>query len=293
MLNPSSQSFKSLLICSLLNYIQDHWTSVHAPVANFNGPHAQESHDSPIPVAQVYTVQAQIPAMVAQASTWSFPPSTVSAVTIAQPSPQVPSSNTALSQSDRRAQRERRRQWLATRNPFGTRQDVEEEDYVSPLTTMYQRAWTRYETAEETRQAERVADSTYPAGPNFHAQLYSSQVQTARQVAERITSIVRNQMLELGINDDSSPDNAIDRQQRPLPLAAEALVASIACRICHEQRVDTLLEPCMHIALCHYCSEIVRQQAMEAQRLARQGVRQWRCPICRKEVNQARRVHLA
>jgi hypothetical protein len=36
---------------------------------------------------------------------------------------------------------------------FGTRQDVEQDDYVSPLTTMYQRAYARYNEAERIRES--------------------------------------------------------------------------------------------------------------------------------------------
>jgi hypothetical protein len=55
---------------------------------------------------------------------------------------------------DRNRPRMRQRPHIA---PLGTREDVENEDYVSPLSTMFHRAHDRYRVAEETRrQAHQV-----------------------------------------------------------------------------------------------------------------------------------------
>lgn len=43
---------------------------------------------------------------------------------------------------------------------FGTREDVQRDDYESPLSTMYDRAWGRYEQAEERRAS---GDTTAPS----------------------------------------------------------------------------------------------------------------------------------
>ncbi|KAF1997142.1 hypothetical protein P154DRAFT_471607 [Amniculicola lignicola CBS 123094] len=37
---------------------------------------------------------------------------------------------------------------------FGTREEIQEDDYQSPISTMYNRAWDRYRRAEEVRSAE-------------------------------------------------------------------------------------------------------------------------------------------
>jgi len=54
-----------------------------------------------------------------------------------------------------RLQRERRTVENYTR-VFGTREDMEREDYVSPIGGMFNRAWERFRDAEQTRQEERT-----------------------------------------------------------------------------------------------------------------------------------------
>ncbi|GAB7340002.1 hypothetical protein MBLNU457_6511t2 [Dothideomycetes sp. NU457] len=54
-----------------------------------------------------------------------------------------------------RLQRERRTVENYTR-VFGTREDMEREDYVSPIGGMFNRAWERFRDAEQTRREERT-----------------------------------------------------------------------------------------------------------------------------------------
>jgi hypothetical protein len=41
-------------------------------------------------------------------------------------------------------------------HPLGTREEVQQDDYVSPVATMYLRAWNRYREAEDARNAYRM-----------------------------------------------------------------------------------------------------------------------------------------
>jgi hypothetical protein len=71
------------------------------------------------------------------------------------------STNRPQQQRDHDSRRDRDRPRMRQRPPvapFGTREDVENEDYVSPLSTMFHRAHDRYRVAEETRRQAYQAD---------------------------------------------------------------------------------------------------------------------------------------
>ncbi|ETN40934.1 uncharacterized protein HMPREF1541_05214 [Cyphellophora europaea CBS 101466] len=95
-------------------------------------------------------------------------------------------------------------------------------------------------------------------------------------------------------------ENPIDVQTaRPPPLTTEDMTVSIACRICTEQKVDTLLMPCSHVAMCGWCVQLMREESgrkRERNGLAGQNVRirgeGWKCPICRRGVEGTRKVYL-
>ncbi|KAJ9611520.1 hypothetical protein H2200_004704 [Cladophialophora chaetospira] len=208
---------------------------------------------------------------------------------------------------------------------LGTREEVQSEDYVSPLATMYGRAWNRYREAEENRAANRRealanarANIRYPGNPmtNVHDLLGSGPPQypdralrlaeemESRRFAERIDRRERRlsmlqqaqeriqQATEAVANPLRTPRaNPIDMQQsRPPPLSSDEMVANIECRICHEQKMDTLLEPCMHLAICHWCAEVMRQRTRQYRVDAEDGDEQLKCPICRRRVTQSRRI---
>lgn len=61
-------------------------------------------------------------------------------------------------ENDSRGDRERPRMRQRPMAPLGTREDVENEDYVSPLSMMFHRAHDRYRVAEETRRQAYQAD---------------------------------------------------------------------------------------------------------------------------------------
>lgn len=274
-------------------------------------------------------------------------------------------------------------------NPFGTREEIEAEDYQSPLEGMFTRAWNRYRAAEQVRRANPIAPAlntdtewessdhaglgrqphgsenstslanelgVVPAGtwahpgsiqeqghhpharramilqrmaalnselgaqttrlrdlrladaasesegvqPRTHTDVSEATqdqldlLQAAVAAARANTLGLYEQILE---NESASEHpipriNPIDEQtSRPVARNPEELMVSVACQICREQVVDTLLEPCMHIALCRWCSDILRQQS----RRVRHGHQNngWKCPICRRRVVSARRVYLS
>ena len=204
--------------------------------------------------------------------------------------------------------------------PLGTREEVQSDDYVSPVEAMMSRAWGRYREAEEQRAASRggamnAAESptnvtlnmlgTNPPQHPDPAQRFETAMNDRRRASEQEFRDRFQQILSFreDLHDPSfhSEDNPIDVQtSRPQPLDTEELTANIACRVCHEQKIDTLLEPCMHLAICHWCSEVLQERTRRYRAIISnplytslhpQDIR-LRCPICRRNVAQARRVFL-
>lgn len=204
-------------------------------------------------------------------------------------------------------------------NPFGTREEIESEDYQSPVAQLFGRAWNRHREANQTNQPipqwralalaeeERARNSsvdilgTGPPRPEElrvdrlmeQGRLHGLSWTNGGAVLYDLERALRSRE-----NRHAHPRaNPVDQQSsRPPPLESAEMTISIACRICSEQKVDTLLEPCMHLAICHWCSELIREQARR--RRNRHPPRnddgdRWRCPICRHDVMRARRVYLA
>ncbi|KAK7894348.1 hypothetical protein LTR67_006109 [Exophiala xenobiotica] len=286
-------------------------------------------------------------------------------------------------------------------NPFGTREEIESEDYQSPITAMFGRAFNGYRDVQEANQARRNPDASVlgtappqpddaairrmqerdymfqlelgmlevgplnaldpqwqpppinPAGANqntgrrftanptaipFHPagtdQITGQQSNagpsnpvnqhqwptwptpfylagTNPNIGQQLNAGPRNprslwrqpsSINPTGTNQsrgqepDADPINPIDLQKRPPPFNPDDMNVNVACKICCEQKIDTLFEPCMHLAVCHWCSEVLRARARHA-RKKRYGPprpeEKWSCPICRHEVTQARKVYLA
>jgi hypothetical protein len=96
--------------------------------------------------------------------------------------------------------------------------------------------------------------------------------------------------------------NPIDTQKRPRALSSSEMTVSIACRICNEQKVDALALPCSHLCMCHWCSDIIQDNARDARRRRRdvtstfmsheEGSDVFRCPICRAKIDSVKRIFL-
>ena len=164
------------------------------------------------------------------------------------------------------------------RNPFGTREEWESPDYQSPLAGMFTRAWTRYADAEDTRQREEdsirsslrsirqqrsngtALDGAVPDSIYEHGGLLTDELRRVRQLAADMASAVETmEGYQIVAEPETTPTiNPIDAQRRPPALTTEQMTISVACRICNEQKVDTLVEPCMHICQSlHFCPEYV------------------------------------
>ncbi len=143
--------------------------------------------------------------------------------------------------------------------------------------------------------------SSTPSASQTRNQLPTSALSTEQvfQQASRIANFVAEQASHshprLYATSPPRP-NPIDIQaSRPPALSQAEMTVSIACQICNEQRSDTLLNPCSHLCMCHWCSEIIRADALAARRNRESGApktNHWRCPICRKDIAGVTRVYL-
>ena len=194
-------------------------------------------------------------------------------------------------------------------NPFGTREELAAEDWESPLTSMFTRAYTRYRDAENTRRhlerdMQDILDETANPALTSQPTAYTDELRRIQGLARDMASeIIQSQYPTLRQRLSPSParPNPIDEQPRPPSLSGSEMVVNMACRICNEQRIDTLMEPCLHACMCHWCSEIIRGQAQRSRRRRRAGFgnleetggpQEWKCPICRHQVSGARRIYI-
>lgn len=199
---------------------------------------------------------------------------------------------------------------------LGTREEVQSDDYVSPVAAMFGRAWNRYRGAEEQRatlRSEIANGAESPADPSLNLLgthppqwEFEAIMNERRRVSEQER---REQLRQMLANHEAAQDpsfhseeNPIDVQaSRPPPLENDEMTANIACRVCHEQKIDTLLEPCMHLAMCRWCTEVLQERTRRYRENSSNPLYtslhpqddRLRCPICRRNVAQARRVFLA
>lgn len=241
--------------------------------------------------------------------------------------------------------------------PLGTREDVQQDDYESPIASMFTRAYDRHFTAEERRATARQSDSL----ANLYQDLLNvdatdSEYERARNEARAGAQAFLQTHLDLGeidtrerenmlwgvpppvanlnpLHGSSLPayglarrhgfhrqfygsatstrtytnpfleqaprtseplavdgPNIIDLQRRPPPIPKEELQVDFACKICQEQKIDTVSLPCMHAAVCHFCADVWRQSCYGQDGRFDRSLHT--CVICRKLVKESRRFYL-
>lgn len=147
------------------------------------------------------------------------------------------------------------------RRVFGTREDVEAEDYVSPITRMFTRAWDRHRHLEELRQR---GEQSEPIPMASRAHLPTPEPEIPQ-----------------GLDVDPS---------RPEPKTAEQMTFKLDCKVCFTQRADTVFIPCGHLIMCHWCSE---QHCPSMPRDRTRPRNPTTCPLCRKPVKQRYAVKMS
>lgn len=262
--------------------------------------------------------------------------------------------------------------------PLGSREDVQQDDYESPLAGMFGRAYGRYREAETARQEARAhgyeAVSSWnrqgqftteyrpavnplldPAWAYYQSQIGQAQTQDNTNVrlgqfdgpgssatdttevtrmarnaedhathtgssfgrvqalldprASRVVPLTRprfrtnfhrqfytnNGVLPPPNNPFEHDDemvNPIDAQQhRPSPTKSEDLKVDLACKICTEQKINTVCMPCMHACMCRWCAAIHKNDCRDYD-TGRWSGALWKCPICRKSIQEVKKLYL-
>lgn len=246
--------------------------------------------------------------------------------------------------------------------PLGSREDVQMDDYVSPLTNMFSRAYARYDTAEERRGAERQLfqisqhspETWFERTPHTDPDLlraHNDAVNGIQAAMENLSYGSEQDMQEVenrrwgvpppvplvnplhggsipgfrpaarrgfhaqfyGMQDyngssggyanpfrppsqaraqesvEMDGPNIIDLQRRPSPVPKEDLQVDFACKVCQEQKINTITMPCMHAAMCQFCAEVWRLRCYGPNGGFDQS--QHTCVICRKQVKENRRFY--
>lgn len=269
--------------------------------------------------------------------------------------------------------------------PLGSREDVQQEDYESPLAGMFGRAYGRYREAEAARQAAQMSrnqallataqDGSYhdlthrfsasslnplldPAmtGTGQQAREGQERVQghinrlyEAHHVARRMTEYLERPEYQLGPSFGSTQNrlspqeagfvagspptipiaelnqqrrrhgfhrqfytnpfetsfrvpqdndlvedtsvNRIDMQTaRPTPSKSEDLKVDFGCKVCTEQKINTICMPCMHACMCRWCASIHKDDCRDYE--GRWNGTLWKCPICRKQITEVKRFYI-
>lgn len=167
---------------------------------------------------------------------------------------------------------------------FGTREEVRESgsEYVSPLLSMFSRAYDRYAVAEEVRAEERASDRNVTR----HRQQVQDLVQQTHGMDLIVGEQREDETLEgrLRTLDDETAD-------RPPPLKDEDMIIKLGCKICLQQKADTAVHPCGHLVMCSWCAIIAVPTKREDQtQPLRKNIP---CPLCRKAVKKVARVYTA
>ncbi|KAK9264389.1 hypothetical protein V1519DRAFT_437605 [Lipomyces tetrasporus] len=160
------------------------------------------------------------------------------------------------------SRRQRRRQ--LGRNAFGTLQEISSEDYISPVTSLFQRAIT-WRQNQRRLQEERERDG-------------NEQSSNAEQ--DQADSLVSPPQ-------DEEPVATLERKNRPEPLPSEQLTVNIECKVCFAQVADTVFLPCTHLAVCEWCADEIAPLPPNNRPLAHTYKL---CPICRQLIKRKLKV---
>ncbi|KAK9325481.1 hypothetical protein V1517DRAFT_314268 [Lipomyces orientalis] len=159
--------------------------------------------------------------------------------------------------------RQQRRRQLG-RNAFGTLQEISSEDYVSPVTSLFQRA-IAWRQNQRRLQEEQERDG-------------NEQSSNAEQ--EQPNSFVSPPQ-------DEEPGATLERKNRPEPLPSEQLTVNIECKVCFAQVADTVFLPCTHLAVCEWCADEIAPLPPNNRPLAHTYKL---CPICRQLIKRKLKV---
>lgn len=91
-------------------------------------------------------------------------------------------------------------------------------------------------------------------------------------------------MRESGSDSGSEPSLTFDTQDRPPPMDPESMTIDMACSICKEHLIDTVILPCGHAVMCNWCADIHVPTRKEDNSIPKD--RSAKCPMCRSRIKQ-------
>jgi len=208
----------------------------------------------------------------------------------------------------RRGLGRRDRQRAMFRRLYGTPEEIQSEEYISPITSMFNRAWERHRHLQELRHAQESLMGEY--GPrnmqhhgeptvlgsepieNFHlAELGEGPYPEALRPVERhfegirrgaelvaarathLRQMIRSQPIFAGLDGDN----------RPEPLTDDQMTVKLECKVCLTQKADIACMPCGHLSMCNWCADQVIP-VREGSTIPKD--KRVLCPVCRNGVKR-------
>ncbi len=89
---------------------------------------------------------------------------------------------------------------------------------------------------------------------------------------------------ESGSDSESEPSLTFDTQNRPPPLSSESMMLDMACSICKEHLIDTVVLPCGHAVMCNWCADLHAPSHKQDKSIPKD--RSAKCPMCRTRIKQ-------
>ena len=93
---------------------------------------------------------------------------------------------------------------------------------------------------------------------------------------------------ETGSESESEPFLTFDTQDRPPPMEPESMMLDMACSICKEHLIDTVVLPCGHAVMCNWCADLHVPSRKHDKSTPRD--RSVKCPMCRTKIKQKVRL---
>jgi hypothetical protein len=217
-------------------------------------------------------------------------------------------------QNTRRGFGRRDRQRAMFRRVYGTPEEIQSEEYVSPITNMFNRAWELHRQLQELRRAHESLTGELGArnmqrhrepnflgseaagsfnltglgeGPDPEAQRTSERRfegirRGAELVAARATHLrqmIRSQPMFAGLDGDD----------RPEPLTDDQMTFKLECKVCLTQKSDIACMPCGHLSMCNWCADQVIP-VREGSTIPKD--RRAQCPVCKEGVKRRVKIFI-
>jgi hypothetical protein len=95
---------------------------------------------------------------------------------------------------------------------------------------------------------------------------------------------------ETGSESESEPSLTFDTQDRPPPMHPDSMMLDMACSICKEHLIDTVVLPCGHAVMCNWCADLHVPSRKQDKSTPKD--RSVKCPMCRTRIKQKVRFSL-